>query len=106
VETELTPEEEAVVEIESLEEVVEPEAAEEAVEEAVEAAPAEPAPEDHVTWARVGGENSWHIVESIKGPRTQVLDGRELLFAEFRADLGAEKSCEVCMRVYMQGKDL
>ena len=64
------------------------------------------APQDPITWARVGGENSWHIVDSYTRAGSIALDGKTMLWPEYRPDLGAEKSCEVCMRIYMQRKDL
>jgi len=63
-------------------------------------------PIDAVSWAKPTGGNSWHIVKSISGDTATVLDGDTYVLPEYRADLGAEKSCELCMRVYMQSKDL
>jgi hypothetical protein len=68
--------------------------------------PLDKAPQDPVTWARVGGSNSWHIVDSYTRGGCIALDGTTMLWPEYRPDLGAEKSCEVCMRIYMQRGDL
>lgn len=68
------------------------------------------APDDPIIWVREPQMDSWHIFDGYtvsRVPGANVLcPVTEVHWPEYRADLGAEKSCELCMRIYMQRKDL